>query len=108
MAASSGDRCATVFVAASTVFSNAAIVLEESAASPSTLPAREIKLRRVCGCTNGYESGSEARMQDRRMAWMKGIIQRGMERGERRDYVFGWNSTWKANTPAAVMRCWFR
>src|SRR3954468_4839821 len=51
MAASSGVRWATLLVAASTFFCNAATVAEESAASPRPLPARERKLRRVRVCT---------------------------------------------------------
>src|SRR5213594_909516 len=47
MAASSGVRCATVLVAASTFLNNDAIVAEESAARPRLLPARERKSRRV-------------------------------------------------------------
>src|SRR3954471_20908786 len=51
MAASSGVRWATLFVAASTFLCNPATVAEESAASPRPLPARERKLRRVRVCT---------------------------------------------------------
>src|SRR5438105_10136642 len=47
MAASSGVNCATVFVAASTFFSNDATVAEESAARPRLLPASARKSRRV-------------------------------------------------------------
>src|SRR5438552_2016097 len=51
MAASSGVKWATVFVAASTVFSSDATVADESAANPRLLPASERKLRRVRTCT---------------------------------------------------------
>src|SRR5438876_9442158 len=47
MAASSGVRCATVLVAASTFLNSDATVAEESAARPRLLPARERKSRRV-------------------------------------------------------------
>src|SRR5437763_3428803 len=48
MAASSGERCATVLVAAWRFLNNDATVVEESEARPRLLPARERKLRRVC------------------------------------------------------------
>src|SRR5207253_503129 len=47
MAASSGVKCATVFAAASTFFSNAATVAEESATRPRLLPTSARKSRRV-------------------------------------------------------------
>src|SRR5947209_2736590 len=47
MAASSGVRCATFFVAASTFLNNDATVAEETAARPRLLPAMEMKSRRV-------------------------------------------------------------
>src|SRR3954468_3943159 len=56
MAASSGVRWATLLVAASTFFCNAATVAEERAASPRPLPARERKLRRVRVCTRLFKA----------------------------------------------------
>src|SRR5256714_11907648 len=61
MAASSGVRWVTAFVAASTFFSNDAIVAEESAARPRPLPARERKSRRVRICTARESAGTATR-----------------------------------------------
>src|SRR6266566_256566 len=47
MAACSAVRCATLWVAAATVFSNDATAAEESAARPRLLPASKRKSRRV-------------------------------------------------------------
>src|SRR5437868_3706801 len=52
MAACSGVKCATLWVAASTFLSNEATVAEESAARPRPLPASERKSRRVGVCTD--------------------------------------------------------
>src|SRR6266487_2715573 len=63
MAASSGVRCATFFVAASMFLNSDATVAEESAARPRLLPARERKSRRVRTCASANQSGSGAGVQ---------------------------------------------
>src|SRR5438132_10856291 len=68
MAASSGVKCATVFVAASTLFSSEATVAEESAARPRLLPASARKSRRVRWRTMELEIVTRWKERDEELA----------------------------------------
>ncbi len=68
IAASSGVKCATVFVAASTLFSNEATVAEESAARPRLLPASARKSRRVRSRTMKLEIATKWEQRDEELA----------------------------------------
>src|SRR5438128_9093642 len=68
IAASSGVKCATVFAAASTFFSNDATVAEERAARPRLLPASARKSRRVRSRTMELEIVTKREQRDEELA----------------------------------------
>src|SRR5438046_8825164 len=78
MAASSGVRCATFFVAASMFLNGDATVAEESAARPRLLPAGDSRSPRVGTWASAHQGGSGAGVHSSTVERKHGLASHGV------------------------------